>query len=199
MSHGRTLAAGLILLTVILIPARAQADVLLIPFFGVNFGGDAGKDLSGAFDSKQFNWGVSFAAMGAGVFGVEGDLGYSPDFFGKTDAGGSHVLTLMGNLVLGIPFGGQRGFGIRPYGLVGMGLMRSSAKFVGPVGNVDENKLAWDFGGGVIIFFGTNVGIRGDVRYFRTFEALDILGIDIVDSPGKLDYTRGTFGVVFRF
>ena len=76
MSRGRTLAAGLILLTVILIPARAQADVLLIPFFGVNFGGDAGKDLSDAFDSKQFNWGVSFAAMGAGVFGVEGDLGY---------------------------------------------------------------------------------------------------------------------------
>ena len=198
MFRGRTLAL-LALTAAILTPARAQADVLLIPFFGVNFGGDAGKDLSDAFDSKQFNWGVSFAAMGAGVFGVEGDLGYSPDFFGKTDAGGSHVLTLMGNLVLGIPFGGQRGFGIRPYGLVGMGLMRSSAKFGGPVGNVDENKLAWDFGGGVIIFFGTNVGIRGDVRYFRTFEALDILGIDIVDSPGKLDYTRGTFGVVFRF
>jgi opacity protein-like surface antigen len=198
MFRGRTLAL-LALTAAILTPARAQADVLLIPFFGVNFGGDAGKDLSDAFDSNQFNWGVSFAAMGAGVFGVEGDIGYSPDFFGKTDAGGSHVLTVMGNLVLGIPFGGQRGFGVRPYGLVGMGLMRSSVKFGGAVGEVDENKFAWDFGGGVIIFFGTNFGIRGDVRYFRTFEALDILGIDIAESPGKLDYTRGTFGFVFRF
>jgi opacity protein-like surface antigen len=195
MFRGRTLAL-LALTAAILTPAGAQADVLLIPFFGVNFGGDAGKDLSDAFDSNQFNWGVSFAAMGAGV---EGDIGYSPDFFGKTDAGGSHVFTVMGNLVLGIPFGGQRGFGVRPYGLVGMGLMRSSVKFGGAVGEVDENKFAWDFGGGVIIFFGTNFGIRGDVRYFRTFEALDILGIDIAESPGKLDYTRGTFGFVFRF
>ena len=79
----------------------------------------------------------------------------------------------MGNLVLGIPFGGQHGFGVRPYGLVGMGLMRSSVKF-GGLCEVDENKFAWDFGGGVIIFFGSNFGIRGDVRYFRTFEALDV-------------------------
>src|SRR5262245_44081657 len=160
MPRGRTLAAALVLLTAILMPRPAQADVLLIPFFGVNFGGDAGRDFSDAFDSNQFNWGVSIAAMGAGVFGVEGDIGYSPDFFGKTDVGGSHVFTMMGNLVLGIPFGGQRGFGVRPYGLAGLGLMRSSVKFGGPVGNVDENKLAWDFGGGVIIFFGTKVGIR---------------------------------------
>lgn len=198
MSRGRTLAAGLILLTVILIPARAHADVLLIPFFGVNFGGDAGNEhLSDAFDSKQFSWGASVAAMGAGVFGVEGDFAYTQDFFGKTDIGGSSVLTAMGNLVLGIPFGGQKGFGVRPYGLVGMGLMRSSISLGGP--NNDENKLAWDFGGGVMIFFGSSVGIRGDIRYFRTFEALDVLGIDIVDAPGKLDFTRGSFGVVFRF
>jgi len=193
----RTLAAAAVLL-ITLIPARAHADVLLIPFFGVNFGGDAGKDLSDAFDSKQFSWGASFAAMGAGVFGVEGDIAYTQDFFGKTDVGGSSVFTAMGNLVLGIPFGGQRGFGVRPYGLVGMGLMRSSISFGAPLNN-DENKIAWDFGGGVIIFFGTSVGIRGDVRYFRTFEALDVLGIDIADSPGKLDFTRGSFGVVFRF
>src|SRR5262245_45056938 len=120
----RTLTAAAVLL-IALVPARARADVLLIPFFGVNFGGDAGNDLSDAFDSKQFSLGSSVAAMGAGVFGVEGDFAYTQDFFGKTDIGGSSVLTVMGNLVLGIPFGGQRGFGVRPYGLVGLGLMRS--------------------------------------------------------------------------
>jgi hypothetical protein len=178
--------------------APARADVLFIPFFGVNFGGDAGKDFSESFDSSQFSWGASIAAMGAGVFGVEGDFGYSPDFYGKTDAGGSSVMTVMGNLVLGIPFGGQSGFGVRPYGVVGMGLMRSQAEF-GGLADGDDNKFAWNFGGGIMMFFGNSVGIRGDVRYFRTFEALDILGIDIANPPGKLDFTRGSFGVVFRF
>lgn len=197
MSLRRTFAAtAFVLMTLLAAPARA--DVLLIPFFGVNFGGDAGKDFSQSFDSSQFSWGVSIAAMGAGVFGVEGDFGYSPDFYGKTDAGGSSVMTMMGNLVLGIPFGGQSGFGIRPYGVVGAGLMRSTAEF-GGAGDEGDNKFAWDFGGGVMMFFGTSVGIRGDIRYFRTFEALDILGIDIANPPGKLDFTRGSFGVVFRF
>ena len=192
----RFLAAALFLMSLVAAPARA--DVLLIPFFGVNFGGDAGRDFSDSFDASQFSWGVSIAAMGAGVFGVEGDFGFSPDFYGKTDVGGSSVMTAMGNLVLGIPFGGQSGFGIRPYGVVGMGLMRSAAEF-GGVGNESDNKFAWDFGGGVMMFFGTSVGIRGDIRYFRTFEALDILGIDIANPPGKLDFTRGSFGFIFRF
>ena len=106
MSLRRTfVAAALFLMTLVAAPARA--DVLLIPFFGVNFGGDAGKEFSDSFDASQFSWGVSLAAMGAGVFGVEGDFGFSPDFYGKTDLGGSKVFTAMGNLVLGIPFGGQ--------------------------------------------------------------------------------------------
>ena len=94
MSLRRTfVAAVLFLMTLVAAPARA--DVLLIPFFGVNFGGDAGRDFSDSFDASQFSWGVSIAAMGAGVFGVEGDFGFSPDFYGKTDVGGSSVMTAM--------------------------------------------------------------------------------------------------------
>ena len=62
--------------------------------------------------------------------------------------------------------------------------MRSSAGF-SQAFDVDENDIAWNFGGGVMMFFGTHVGVRGDVRYFRTFDALDILNIDIADGPGK--------------
>ena len=73
MSLRRTcVAAAFVLMTLSAAPARA--DVLFIPFFGVNFGGDAGKDFSESFDSSQFSWGASIAAMGAGVFGVEGDF-----------------------------------------------------------------------------------------------------------------------------
>ena len=178
--------------------SAARADGLFIPFIGVNFGGDSGTELGTAIDSSRFNWGASIGWMGAGVFGFEGDFGYSPDFFGKNDLGGSSVFTATGNLLLGIPFGGQKGFGIRPYGLAGIGLMHPEGEAFDTLFEGD-NKVSWDFGGGVLLFFGSRAGIRGDIRYFRTFEALEILGVELEDGPGDLDFTRGSLGFVFRF
>jgi len=178
--------------------SAARADGLLIPFIGVNFGGDSGTELGDALDASRFNWGASLAWMGAGIIGVEGDFGYSSDFFGKTDLGGSSVFTATGNLLVGVPFGGQQGFGVRPYGLVGIGVVHPQGDAFGSHFN-DDNKVSWDFGGGVMVFFGSHAGIRGDIRYFRTFEALEILDIELADEPGDLDFTRGSLGFVFRF
>jgi hypothetical protein len=187
------------LVTILLTPVSARADTLLIPFFGVNFGGDSGKKFSEAFDTSQYNWGASITFMGGGVFGFEGDFGYSPDFYGKTDVGGSDVLTATGNLVIGIPFGGQQGFGIRPYGVVGAGLLKSQSDFGTGVAEIDENDLTWSAGGGVLLFFGTHAGLRFDIRYFQTFDDLEILGVPIAQSPGKVDFTRTSLGFVLRF
>jgi hypothetical protein len=173
--------------------------VFLTPFFGVNFGGDSGNKFSEAFDTSQYNFGASIAFMGAGVFGVEGDFGYSPDFYGKNDTGGSSALTATGNLIIGIPLGGQKGFGVRPYGIVGAGVLSSKSDFGTGVAEIDGNDLTWSVGGGVLVFFGTKAGIRGDVRYFRTFDDLEVLGIPIAQSPGKVDFTRGSLGFVLRF
>ena len=187
------------LAAIMLVPVSARADTLFIPYFGVNFGGDSGKEFSEAFDTSQYNFGASLAFMGAGVFGVEADFGFSPDFYGKTEIGGSNAFTATGNLIIGIPFGGQKGFGVRPYGLVGAGLLTSKSDFGAGVAEIDENNVTWSAGGGVLIFFGTRAGIRGDVRYFRTFDDLEILGLPIAQSPGKVDFTRGSLGFVLRF
>jgi hypothetical protein len=197
MFSTRVIAAALVAIAFAPVPARA--DVLFIPFFGVNFGGDSGKQFSEAFDTSQYNWGASIAFMGGGVFGFEGDFGYSPDFYGKTEAGGSNAFTATGNLVLGIPFGGQQGFGVRPYGLVGAGLLKSASDFGAAFTDIDESSVTWSAGGGVLVFFGTSAGIRFDVRYFRTFDDLEVLGLPIVESPGKVDFTRGSLGLVLRF
>ena len=197
MLSTRVIAIALVAITLAPVPARA--DVLFIPFFGVNFGGDSGKEFSEAFDTSQYNWGASIAFMGAGVFGFEGDFGFSPDFYGKTEIGGSNAFTATGNLILGIPFGGQQGFGVRPYGLVGAGLLSSKSDFGAGVAEIDENNVTWSAGGGVLLFFGTKAGIRFDVRYFRTFDDLEILGLPIAQSPGKVDFTRGSLGFVLRF
>ena len=181
-----------------LAPTAARADIMFIPYFGVNFGGDSGKQFSAAFDTNQFNYGASLAFMGGGIFGFEGDFGYSPDFYGKTEIGGSSAFTATGNLLLGIPFGGQKGFGVRPYGLVGLGMLSSKSNF-GIPDEIDKNSVTWSAGGGVLLFFGTNLGLRGDIRYFRTFDDLEILGLPIAQSPGKVDFTRGSLGLVLRF
>jgi len=193
MSFSRAL--GLSLMLTVGTPVAAWADGMIIPFVGVNFGGRCCNGLSNAINTKRVDWGASFAYMGAGVLGIEGDIGYSPDFFGKTDLGGSSVLTATGNLLLGIPIGGQKGVGIRPYGLVGLGVVRSKVDALGQVLSLDHSEAAWDFGGGVMFFFGTNVGVRGDLRYFRTFGALSLL----TPGLGKLDFARGSAGLILRF
>jgi outer membrane protein with beta-barrel domain len=192
----RTLAIGLLLMA--LTPAAARADGLLVPFAGVNFGGDSGQTFGNGIDAKRLDWGVSFAWMGAGVIGVEGDIGYSPDFYGKNDTGGSSVLSLMGNVLIGAPFGGQKGFGVRPFGLVGIGVLRSNLDSFSELVGFDNSEVAWDFGGGVIVFFTSHTGIRGDIRYFRTFNAVDFGPIQVGDT-NAVDYTRASIGFVVRY
>ena len=200
MALARALTIGILLTA--LAPGVAAADGLLIPFVGVNFGGDADTTFGDAFDARRINWGASLAWMGGGVIGFEGDFGYSPEFFGKGETGGGSVISMMGNVLIGVPFGGQQGFGVRPYGLAGIGVLKPEGdSFVEPVAVDDDFKVSWNFGGGVFLFFNSHVGLRGDIRYFRTFDALEVLGIEIVEEndPGDLDFTRGSIGFVFRF
>lgn len=199
MASTRVIAATLVAVAVTIAPTPARADGFFIPYLGVNFGGDSAKQLQEAFDTNRFSFGASVGSMGGGVFGFEGDFAYSPDFYGKTDTGSSHVFTATGNLLLGIPFGGQQGFGVRPYALIGLGMLNSGADFGGGSIELGDTDLAWSAGGGVMIFLGTRFGVRGDVRYFRTFEDLEILGVPVSQSTGKVDFARGSAGLVFRF
>ena len=197
MSLTRTLALSLLM--GMAAPAAALADGLFVPFIGVNFGGKSGSELSAAIDAERLDWGASLAYMGAGVLGLEVDIAHSPDFFGKSDLGGSSVLTATGNLLFGIPIGGQQGVGFRPYALVGLGVIRSRVETFGDALRRDESTLAWDFGGGAMFFFGTNVGLRAEVRYFRTFGDLDFDLIGLFDRPRNLDFARASTGLILRF
>jgi opacity protein-like surface antigen len=197
MSLTRTLALGLLL--GVAAPAVARADGMIVPFLGVNFGGNSGRELSNAIDAKRFDWGVSLAYMGGGILGIEADIARSPDFFGRTDIGGSSVLTATGNLLLGIPIGGQKGVGFRPYVLAGIGVIRSKVDGFEDGLSLDDTKGAWDFGGGAMFFFGTHVGLRGDLRYFRTFGGLNFDLINGVERRPGLDFARASTGLILRF
>jgi hypothetical protein len=51
-----------------------------------------------------------------------------------------------------------------------------------------------------MVFVHPNVAIKGDIRYYHSFETLDLLGIDFETEEGnRLDFGRAAFGVVFKF
>ena len=183
-------------------PAAASADGFIAPFAGINFGGRAGDALADAFEAKRFDWGVSFAFMGGGILGMEAEIAHSPDFYGRTDLGNSSVLTATGNLLIGIPFGGQQGLGFRPYVVAGVGVIRSNVDGVGSGISDSENDVAWNAGGGAMFFFGDHIGLRADVRYFRTFKsvAFDVID-DLLDRHRneRVDFGRASAGLVLRF
>src|SRR5262245_49438487 len=136
-------------------PTIARADGWVNPWAGVNFGSD--------FDNGRGGFGVSAGGMGAGIVGGEVNFGYNPSFFGtQNDFGNNTVIDLMGNLILGIPVGGQHGSGFRPYVTGGIGLLRSQIDG-GTVFNVSSsnNDWGWNAGVGAMGFFNDHVGLRG--------------------------------------
>src|SRR6266699_2219756 len=116
----RALKALMICAVVALVsaPTQARADGYVSPFVGVNFANNSGDGRS--------NFGADAGWMGAGIAGMEFDLGYAPNFFGSPgNFGDNHVLTAMANLIVGVPVGGTHGPGVRPYATIGGGLIRT--------------------------------------------------------------------------
>jgi Outer membrane protein beta-barrel domain len=200
--------AALALVALAGLPGKASADWLFTPYIGWNWGGTAGfNDAIGSFDDKfeqQVNFGASLGWMGAGVLGFEVDFGYSPNFFQNTAGpgdfqwGDSNLTTLMANVKVGAPFGGQHGGGFRPYASGGVGLMKS--KIDDPAGLFTINSNDWGFnvGAGVTGFFNDRIGLTGDVRFFRSLQ--DNEPDNEVDvALGTFRFWRGSAGVVFRF
>jgi opacity protein-like surface antigen len=199
--------ASLVLITTVAAPSKASADWLLTPFVGWNWGGTANllesDDFDDEFEQKAM-FGASLAWMGAGVFGFEVDFGFSPNFFENTTGSGdfefadSNLTTVMGNLIIGVPIGGQHGVGFRPYAVGGVGLVKSRLGSSGDLFNVDSTDWGFNVGAGAMFFFSDNVGVRGDVRYFRSLEDVEPID-DFNIGFANFRYWRGTLGVTIRF
>jgi len=172
--------------------APARADIVLSPYVGSLF--------SGELPDAKITYGATATFMGAGIFGAEFDYAYTPEFVPETSLDPAvKAMSLMGNLIVGIPIGGTVGASVRPYVTGGIGLFRATAD----VGDFDaridpSNDFAVNFGGGLMAFFSDHYGIRGDIRYFRTLGD-DNPGSGIDFSLGTQDFWRGTVGVAFKF
>jgi opacity protein-like surface antigen len=189
-------------LALVLAPASARADWLFTPNVGAGFGGSA--DIDGDGTSRQhLSWGASIGWMGAGVFGWEADFAYTPEFFSGDDDdfdafSSSNVTSFMVNALIGVPVGGTTGGGFRPYFSGGVGLLQSSVEDVDALFEVSNSDFGFNVGGGAMGFMSDHVGLRGDIRYYRSLSDPDEDNeFDV--AIGDFDFWRATGGVTFRW
>jgi len=175
----------------VVVPHAAQAQGFISPSIGYNFAGDTGCRSATDCRDKNWNWGGSMGALGS-VVGFEAELTYEGEFTGDRPNRTS-VTTLMGNFMLAPKISI-----VQPYGLVGIGAIRTGAETT-PGTRESETQAGWTLGGGLLLFVHKHVGLKGDVRYYHSFEALDLLGIDLGRDNNKVDFGRAGFGLLFKF
>lgn len=163
------LVAALALLS---LPVHARAEGFLTPSLGVAFGGDTVEN--------ELTYSIAIGFMAHGIIGMESDFGLTRDFFG--DESNFHVKTMTVNFIVGLPIGSvdpEYGPGLRPYATVGIGSVTSPER---------DPDFGMDAGGGVMVFLGNVLGVRGDVRYFRNLRREEVF-----------DFWRAMGGVIVRF
>ncbi len=177
-------------LFVLLGAGAARADVVLTPFIGSLFSGD--------LPNSKADYGATATFMGHGIFGGEVLFNYAPRFVPETATSSAVAQSsLMGNLIVGIPIGGDTGGSVRPYVTAGMGLFRATAKQSDFFDRLTTNDFAYNVGGGVMMFFNEHIGLRGDLRYVRTLR--DDNNDGLLFKPGDLNFWRWNVGPSFKF
>lgn len=183
-------------LVLVLAPASAKADWLFTPNIGMSFGGNASGN-------EKATYGASIGWMSAGVFGWEADLAYTPEFFEAADGDfdpvdNSNATSWMANILLGVPVGGQRGGGFRPYFTGGAGILQTNVQGSDDLFEINNSEFGVNVGVGAFGFMTDHVGFRGDLRYFRSLSDPEEDNEFDVDF-GDFDFWRGTVGVTFRW
>ncbi len=201
------ITAALAAAALVATPQKASADWYLTPFIGGVFGGRANFGEFNNFEDefeKRVNFGAAIGWMGAGVIGFEADFSWTPNYFENTDRRRKLRLRRQ-QRHHGHGQSHHRRADWRPdrSRLPALRLRRRRVDSQQCDGSNFFNDLSTDdfgfnVGGGFHAFFTDNIGIRGDVRYFRSLqdnEPDDEFDVALAD----FSFWRGSAGVTFRF
>ena len=178
--------------TVCLAAAPATADTVFVPF--------AGRSSGQADPVRVATIGASLMSLGVGSLGFEVDYGRTSESpGGATFAPSSRVTTIMGNLLIGVPFGR-----FRPYVTGGFGWIQTAIQQGGA--SAKSGGLGIDGGFGLLGFVSGNVGVRVDLRHVRGVTASDLDTLRLPDSArldqfvsGQVGFWRTSVGLGLRF
>ena len=192
----RVLAALVIWLS----PSSAAADWLLTPFIGSSFAPETTFLIFEDGAGRTLTLGGSVALLSGGIFGLEADVGHTPGFFEGNDPLGlvltSRVTTLTGSVILAVPLSVTRE-SLRPYLVIGAGLMQARSKHAAGLFPVDRNLLGINIGAGAIGMVTPRTGLRFDARYIKAASGAD--GPFARAGLSRLSFWRGTAGIVLRY
>jgi hypothetical protein len=180
-------------------PGRAYADFFIVPFAGMKFGGSTSiVDLELAAGKKKLVLGVAARKVDNGVLGYEAEFGNVTGYFSSGEQpavvkGGSYVNDLTGSVILSLP-PRFTGGGLRPYGVIGGGLIHAASADFAEVFQVRRTVAALNLGFGAVGMLTNNVGVRFDVRHLRSLTN---------DAPTggvghSISYSRFTIGLMLR-
>jgi len=193
------LIAGALLLA---LPSVARADFFIVPFAGMKFGGTTSiADFELAAGKKKLVLGIGARVVSDSILGFEVEFGNIAGYFGNEEVAadtplvksGSYVNDLTGSVVLSLP-PSFTGGGLRPYAVVGGGLIHAETEDIYEVVTVRRTVPALNLGIGAVGMFTNNVGVRFDVRHLRSLTR---------DAPTggvghSISYSRFTIGLLLR-
>jgi hypothetical protein len=87
---------------------------------------------------------------------------------------------------------------VQPFGFVGAGMIRTEAEDLVATLSQSESTFGYTIGGGLIIYVQKHIGLKGDIRYYHSLQAIDLVGFDIGSDRNKVDFGRAAFGVVLQ-
>jgi hypothetical protein len=179
MSRARA-ASTILLFLLAVLPSEVRADWIVAPYVGIASGTRVTfTDIAGQFENRfalRPTFGAAVTWSKGGLFEVEADVGLSPDLLGSRIAdddfeyGDNQLVSLMGNLKIGLPWAPRWIAGLRPYVVAGAGVFHTRIADPDDAFNVAGNQLGFDVGGGVNANIGTRLRLQADARYLRTLQ-----------------------------
>jgi hypothetical protein len=174
----------------------AAAQGFVNPFIGTTF---ATASLQG--DKSSPGFGVAFGNIGK-IVGFDTEIAYYPELLNNAAnaLAKSKVVTFAGNTLIGPTLGP-----VKVYGAIGAGALYLNVTSVSSVvvpnpESFSSTYFAFNVGGGVMGFFNSHLGVRGDLRYHRVF------GVDFTDlaesselALDRFDFWRASIGVAVKF
>jgi hypothetical protein len=178
-------------------PVSASADWFITPFLGIKFASSTSiVDLEQGASNPKMTLGVSATILSDRILGIEGELGYSPRFFERSGTSDliarSNVTTLFGNVVFAVPRAITRD-SLRPYAVVGVGLIHVGIDDSLGILTVDTNLLGIGIGGGALGRLTSRTSVRFDVRHIRNLAPANEAVLDF--GTTRIKYWRATVGV----
>lgn len=164
----RARACALALLALLGHAYPAQADWLLTPFVGASLATEtAFFDLDDVVGDPHTTVGVTLTRFPKGMLGIDVATSVTPSVFTGHDlVESSRVLMAMGSLVIAVPERWLRA--VRPYALVGGGLVHVTSADIAGAFPVDSTRGAASVGAGVWLPMTSRLGARFETRFIRS-------------------------------